>query len=212
MAWAGLGDICSAEGDEGWVGADWAGTKACSPCTTDIPGDFCTCCGLTLKCRDVGHRLAVGTDWWCSSRCLSGRWCRKGSCRTSCWGKVCCGMQELWSISCSAWCSRSSVCAVGGTGWISDFTNWKLSKIITTRQRCVRAAAWGFVTRRKALCGLAGFLGSSRPLLADLPWEAGGWGTQLCSRVGSPILITVSWLDWEAAGGNPIPADPTVRS
>lgn len=32
MAWAGLGDICSAEGDEGWVGTNCSETKAGSVC------------------------------------------------------------------------------------------------------------------------------------------------------------------------------------
>lgn len=165
---------------------------------TDIPGDFCACFGLTLQSRDVGR--CPGWQWgW-------GQAAGAGNVPLH-WGKVCCG-----SISCSAWCSRSSVCAVGGTGCISDFTNWKLSKIITTRQRSARAAARGFVTRGKALCGLTGFLGGSRPLLAELSRETGAWGAQLCSRVGSPGLITVSCWDWEAAGGNPIPAVPTVTS
>lgn len=155
---------------------------------TDIPGVFCTFFGLTLKSRDVGQ--CPGWQWWEIGGAAAGA-CRTGGAGKApaeprSGGKVCCGMQELWSISCLAWCSRSSACAVGGTGWISDFTNWKLSKIITKRQRCVRAAARGFVTRRKALCGLRGFLGSSRPLLAELPWGTGGWGAQQCSRVGSP--------------------------
>lgn len=128
------------------------------------------------------------------------------------WGKVCCGMQELWSISCSAWCSRSSACAVGGTGWISDFTNWKLSKIITTRQRCVRAAARGFVTRRKALCGLTGFWEAPGHCWQSFPGEQGAGGPSCVPEGDPPVLMTVSWLDWETAGGNPIPAVPTVRS
>lgn len=72
----------------------------------------------------------------------------------------------------------------------------------------MRAAARGFVTRRKVLCGLTGFLGSSRPLLAVLPWGTGAGGPSCVPEWDALVLIPVFWLDWEPAGGNPVPAVP----
>lgn len=71
---------------------------------TDIPGDFCTLFGLMLKCRDVGQR--PGWQWWqiggaAAGACGAGG-AGKAPAEPRSGRKVCCGMQELWSISCSA--------------------------------------------------------------------------------------------------------------
>lgn len=89
MAWAGLGDICSGEGDEGWVGTNWSETKACSLRVHRYSWWFLYFLWINAEIQGCGTMswLAVVGDWGCCGRCLSDRWCRKGSCRTSLWGE-----------------------------------------------------------------------------------------------------------------------------
>lgn len=169
-------------GSTSWPGLAWVTfarqkvVRAGWERTALIQGSFCVCTLIFLVvfvlpldgCRDAGVSWVAVGPWLVQQQVPVGQvvqevpaephmregfWWDAGAVKHLLLSLV---FQELW-------------CAVGGTGCISDFTNWKLSKIITTRQRWVRAAARGFVTRRRALRGLAGFLGSSRPLLARLP-------------------------------------------
>lgn len=80
MAWAGLGDICSAEGGEGWVGMNCSDPRLVLRVYTDIPGGFCASFGWMLRCRGVlgGSGAVAGAA---AGACRAGG--AGGSCRTS---------------------------------------------------------------------------------------------------------------------------------